>query len=65
MVDSEGEKDLLVGSKFLCSHRGGAGGNFACSSERQEGESCTGNVFESPACCSQVSVAMAVCKSRS
>lgn len=64
MVDSEGEKDLLVESKFLCSHRG-AGGNFACSSERQEGESCIGNVFESPACCSQVSVAMAVCKSRS
>lgn len=64
MVDSEGVKDLLVASKFLCSHCG-AEGNFACSSERQEGESCIGNVFESPACCSRVSVAMAVCKSRS
>lgn len=26
MVDSRGEKDLLVESKFFCSHRGAGGG---------------------------------------
>lgn len=39
MIASEGEKNLLVESKFLCCHCG-AGRNLTCSSKTQGGESC-------------------------
>lgn len=63
MVVSEGEKVLLIESKFLCSSHG-AGRNLIYSLEMCRGESCMKNVFESLACCFEVSVAMTVRKSK-